>query len=137
MNIITYDNIIHINTGALGFDTVCGVPALNSGANGGGYDYVSIPDGQCDYPSSTTPAIATKTADRYCGTAFKYQLYLIIARYNMFIIFPAVLKFLLILLLLQLLQPLLAPHPILSAPTLGLSRLGFTQIILSMVMLVK
>ena len=58
--------------GLLGFDTVCGVLGIVAPyTNGGGFDYITIPDGQCDYPSTTTPAIATDTADRYCGTSFK------------------------------------------------------------------
>ena len=68
-------NLVHqrsICEGALGFDTVCGVLGLGpTYANGGGFDYITIPDGQCDYPSSTTTAVATDTADRYCGTSFK------------------------------------------------------------------
>ena len=58
--------------GALGFDTVCGVPGIGPTYDtGGGYDYIHIPDGQCAYPSTTTTAVPTLTADRYCGTAFK------------------------------------------------------------------
>ena len=58
--------------GDLGFDVVCGVPGLDSGINGGGFDYVTIPDGQCDYPVGSSTAVVTKSADRYCGTALKY-----------------------------------------------------------------
>jgi len=54
--------------GKLGFDTKCGYPGTAPGAlNGGGYDYIEIPNGQCDSPVSNaiTPTVS---ADRYCGT---------------------------------------------------------------------
>ena len=61
--------------GALGFDTVCGVVGVGSTyAKGGGFDYITIPNGQCAYPSTTGTAVPTVTADRYCGTSFKYKV---------------------------------------------------------------
>ena len=58
--------------GALGFDTVCGVKGVGpTYAKGGGFDYITIPNGQCDYPSAAGTAVTTIPADRYCGTAFK------------------------------------------------------------------
>jgi len=57
--------------GALGFDTVCGVKGVGpTYAKGGGFDYITIPNGQCDYPSAAGTAVTTIPADRYCGTAF-------------------------------------------------------------------
>merc|ERR1712002_851345 len=63
--------------GVLGFDTNCGALGTGAGtefsgtakANGGSYDFVTIPSGICAPPS---PAIAStgQPIDRYCGTAF-------------------------------------------------------------------
>ena len=61
----------------MGFDAVCGLTGTNSGTNGGGFDYVNIPDGQCDYPSASTTPVETKTADRYCGTALRYYIFIL------------------------------------------------------------
>jgi len=55
--------------GALGWDTNCGVPGLTL-ANGGSYDYITLPSGQCDYPSTIATAVTTVNNDRYCGTSF-------------------------------------------------------------------
>jgi len=63
--------------GALGFDTACGNVGIGltiaiSGTghtNGGSYDYVMIPGGDCA-PVSGTIASTGKGADRYCGTQF-------------------------------------------------------------------
>ena len=62
--------IIYIHSGALGWDTNCGVPGLTL-ANGGSYDYITLPSGQCDYPSTIATAVTTVNNDRYCGTSFK------------------------------------------------------------------
>jgi len=57
--------------GTLGVDTNCGLPALTAPyANGGSYDYIEIPDGQCDSPVSNAVA-TTETNDRYCGTSLR------------------------------------------------------------------
>eukprot|EP00091_Calanus_sinicus_P007663 TRINITY_DN1883_c0_g1_i6.p1 TRINITY_DN1883_c0_g1~~TRINITY_DN1883_c0_g1_i6.p1 ORF type:complete len:229 (+),score=30.65 TRINITY_DN1883_c0_g1_i6:676-1362(+) len=55
--------------GALGFDTVCGVKGIGATyANGGGFDYITIPNGRCSSPPTTVAT--TVTVDRYCGTEF-------------------------------------------------------------------
>jgi len=57
--------------GINGVDTNCGHPALQAPmANGGGFDYVEIPDGQCDSPVGAALA-TTETNDRYCGAEFR------------------------------------------------------------------
>lgn len=57
--------------GALGFDTNCGFEGHNAPATaGGGYDYIEIPNGQCDSPSPAAAIETTETNDRYCGTSF-------------------------------------------------------------------
>jgi len=57
--------------GAKGFDTLCGYEGHNAEAtSGGGYDYIEIPNGQCDSPYPATDIEATETNDRYCGTSF-------------------------------------------------------------------
>jgi len=53
-------------------DTNCGVPGLigPAFANGGAFDHIVIPDGQCDSPLANA-VVATEPNDRYCGTSFK------------------------------------------------------------------
>merc|ERR1719483_761613 len=53
----------------VGWDVNCGVPGLGVD-KGGAYDYITIPNGQCDYPSTIATAVITVSNDRYCGTAF-------------------------------------------------------------------
>jgi len=56
--------------GIAGLDTNCGVPGLlGTYVNGGSYDHVVIPGGQCEAPSPTGAAVAnTFSHDRYCNT---------------------------------------------------------------------
>jgi len=55
--------------GELGVDTNCGSPGITNYANGGAYDHIVIPGGQCNSPlSAAIPAINVLN-DRYCGTA--------------------------------------------------------------------
>jgi len=57
--------------GVKGFDTNCGRPGITAFAKGGSFDYVMIPDGQCDSPDPTGAVYGTlETNDRYCGTSF-------------------------------------------------------------------
>ena len=57
--------------GINGVDTNCGHPALQAPmTNGGGFDYIEIPDGQCDSPVGAALA-TTETNDRYCGAEFR------------------------------------------------------------------
>jgi len=57
--------------GINGVDTNCGHPALQAPmTKGGGYDYIEIPDGQCDSPVGAALAV-TETNDRYCGAEFR------------------------------------------------------------------
>jgi len=60
-----------LTNGAVGWDTHCGAVGLGAGANGGGYDYITIPNGQCNYPSTIAVAVITVSNDRYCGTEFQ------------------------------------------------------------------
>lgn len=57
--------------GAKGWDTNCGY-AGHDGVltSGGGFDYVEIPNGQCNSPVSPATIQTTDTIDRYCGTSF-------------------------------------------------------------------
>jgi len=57
--------------GINGVDTFCGHPGLIAPmTNGGGFDYIEIPDGQCDSPVGA--AVATlETNDRYCGASLR------------------------------------------------------------------
>jgi len=54
----------------IGLDTNCGAPGLVGGyANGGAYDHVVIPAGQCENPNTQGANVAnTFSFDRYCGT---------------------------------------------------------------------
>merc|ERR1712013_597453 len=59
------------DNGINGVDTNCGHPALQAPmVKGGGFDYVEIPDGQCDSPVGAALA-TTETNDRYCGAEFR------------------------------------------------------------------
>jgi len=53
----------------IGLDTNCGAPGLLAYANGGAYDHILIPGGQCDSPAANAVA-ATFLFDRYCNTQF-------------------------------------------------------------------
>ena len=62
--------------GTSGVDTACGVPGFQAtfaNGNGGAYDHIIIPDGQCNSPiTPAAPAVvATFEVDRYCGTALR------------------------------------------------------------------
>ena len=59
------------HSGTLGWDTNCGAVGIAAGDNGGGYDYITIPNGQCDFPSTIATAVTTISNDRYCGTEFQ------------------------------------------------------------------
>jgi len=52
-----------------GLDTKCGSPGVSGYANGGAYDHVVIPGGQCNSPL-TNAVVATFLFDRYCGSQF-------------------------------------------------------------------
>jgi len=51
----------------IGLDTNCGNPGLLAFANGGSYDHILIPGGQCDSPLANA-ITATFLYDRYCHT---------------------------------------------------------------------
>eukprot|EP00090_Calanus_glacialis_P019172 TRINITY_DN29510_c0_g1_i1.p1 TRINITY_DN29510_c0_g1~~TRINITY_DN29510_c0_g1_i1.p1 ORF type:complete len:427 (-),score=76.48 TRINITY_DN29510_c0_g1_i1:137-1417(-) len=61
--------------GSTGLDTACGVPGFQATftkGNGGAYDHIIIPDGQCNSPiTPAAPVVVVKSfeVDRYCGTA--------------------------------------------------------------------
>jgi len=52
--------------GALGVDTNCGNAGLATYANGGAFDHIVIPGGQCNTPAAAAINVLN---DRYCGTA--------------------------------------------------------------------
>jgi len=52
----------------IGLDTNCGVPGLATLANGGAYDHILIPGGQCDSPAANAVLAANFLFDRYCNT---------------------------------------------------------------------
>jgi len=53
----------------IGLDTNCGVPGLlGTYVNGGSYDHILIPGGQCDSPAANAVLAANFLFDRYCQT---------------------------------------------------------------------
>jgi len=53
----------------VGLDTRCGAPGLLAYANGGSFDHIVIPAGQCEAPTTAGVAVTnTHSHDRYCNT---------------------------------------------------------------------
>jgi len=52
----------------IGLDTNCGAPGVTAYANGGAYDHIVIPGGQCNSPVNGAVVANTFTFDRYCNT---------------------------------------------------------------------
>jgi len=57
-----------IGAAIIGLDTHCGVPGVGTLANGGAYDHILIPGGQCDSPAANAVLAANFLFDRYCHT---------------------------------------------------------------------
>jgi len=55
-----------VANGLLGVDTNCGSEGLTHHANGGAFDHIVIPGGQCNTPAINAINVLN---DRYCGTA--------------------------------------------------------------------
>ena len=53
----------------LGVDTNCGAEGSTLIANGGAFDHIVIPGGQCNTPAPAALAPLNVLNDRYCGTA--------------------------------------------------------------------
>lgn len=58
-----------VANGVLGVDTNCGAAGNVLIGNGGAFDHIVIPGGQCNTPPAATPAAINVLNDRYCGTA--------------------------------------------------------------------
>merc|ERR1719312_207971 len=58
------------DAGIEGLDTNCGAPGVLPFANGGGFDHVVIPAGQCESPTTAGAVVAdiVFSHDRYCNT---------------------------------------------------------------------
>jgi len=54
--------------GTLGVDTNCGYEGTQALANGGAFDHITIPGGQCNSPV-VNAVVALALNDRYCGTS--------------------------------------------------------------------
>jgi len=62
---------LSVPNGAAGavLDTNCGAPELLGFAEGGAYDHITIPGGQCDSPDAAGAVVTDNFLhDRYCGT---------------------------------------------------------------------
>jgi hypothetical protein len=58
--------------GTTAVDTACGIVGFTSTTivNGGAFDHIVIPDGQCNSPVANGVPLTNQENDRYCGTSF-------------------------------------------------------------------